>query len=91
MLWHIYQQDEDIHLDKLEAFLALYVKGLPGRLARRSAVSGGPGMPVKYGRPLAIDPQTLARAEKHAEAWCLEQGLQADLATALVQFYVNWI
>ncbi len=41
MLWHIYQQDEDIHLDKLEAFLALYTKDSGHlRLARRSAVSG---------------------------------------------------
>lgn len=28
MLWHIYQQDEDIHLDKLDAFLELYTQGL---------------------------------------------------------------
>ena len=27
----------------------------------------------------------------HAEQWCLEQALQADLAAALVQFYLNWI
>ena len=27
----------------------------------------------------------------HAEKWCLEQALQADLATALVHFYENWI
>lgn len=29
--------------------------------------------------------------QENAEAWCLEQGLQADLAAALVQFYLNWI
>jgi len=28
---------------------------------------------------------------QHAETWCLEQGLQADLATALVKFYESWI
>jgi hypothetical protein len=43
MLWHIYRQDEDIHLDKLEAFLAFYPRSFP-RLARRSAVFGGHGM-----------------------------------------------
>jgi hypothetical protein len=29
--------------------------------------------------------------QKHAEAWVLEQASRADLATALVQFYLNWI
>ena len=28
---------------------------------------------------------------QRAETWCLEQGLQADLATALVKFYESWI
>src|SRR5471030_12317 len=28
MLWHIYQQEEDVHLEKLEAFIALYTKCL---------------------------------------------------------------
>src|SRR5690606_4716652 len=28
LLWHIYRQDEDIHLDKLDAFLELYTAAL---------------------------------------------------------------
>lgn len=92
LLWHIYRQDEDIHLDKLEAFLALYVNGLSEPASK--AISGlwrawNAGLDVsdhwritrKHGPEL----------QKHAEAWCLEQGLQADLAAALVQFYLNWI
>jgi hypothetical protein len=92
MLWHIYQQDEDIHLDKLEAFLALYVKGLSGPAGE--AISGL-WRAWNAGEIMADHWQSTRKhwpeLEKHAEAWCLEQGLQADLATALVQFYVNWI
>ncbi|KAB0498444.1 elongation factor P maturation arginine rhamnosyltransferase EarP [Pseudomonas moorei] len=92
MLWHIYQQDEDIHLDKLEAFLALYVKGLSGPAGE--AISGlwrawnaGEKMTDHWRSTRKHWPEL----EKHAQAWCLEQALQADLATALVQFYLNWI
>jgi uncharacterized repeat protein (TIGR03837 family) len=91
-LWHIYQQEEDIHLDKLEAFLELYVKGLSA--PAREAISGlwrawnaGEKMPDHWQLTRKYWPEL----EKHAEAWCLEQALQADLATALVQFYGNWI
>ncbi|MGY3173517.1 putative repeat protein (TIGR03837 family) [Pseudomonas sp. TE12234] len=92
MLWHIYQQDEDIHLDKLEAFLALYVKGLSGPAGE--AISGlwrawnaGEKMTDHWRSTRKHWPEL----EKNAQAWCLEQALQADLATALVQFYLNWI
>ena len=92
MLWHIYQQDEDIHLDKLEAFLALYVKGLSGPAGE--AISGL-WRAWNAGEIMADHWQSTRKhwpeLEKHAQAWCLEQALQADLATALVQFYVNWI
>jgi uncharacterized repeat protein (TIGR03837 family) len=92
MLWHIYQQDEDIHLDKLDAFLALYTKGLSPAAAE---AMNGLWRAWSAGQPIG---EHWLAARKHwpalqgnAEAWCLEQGLQADLATALVQFYVNWI
>ena len=93
LLWHIYQQDEDIHLDKLDAFLALYTKGLSPAAAE--AMNGlwqawNAGQPIW--RTLASSAaNTGQNCRKHAEAWCLEQGLQADLAAALVQFYLNWI
>ncbi|MDI2591221.1 elongation factor P maturation arginine rhamnosyltransferase EarP [Pseudomonas sp. 681] len=92
LLWHIYQQDDDIHLDKLEAFLTLYTKGLSTPAAE--AISGlwrswnaGADMAEHW---LATRKHE-AELQNHAQAWCLEQALQADLATALVQFYVNWI
>ncbi|CAI8842026.1 Protein-arginine rhamnosyltransferase [Pseudomonas jessenii] len=91
-LWHIYRQEEDIHLDKLEAFLELYVKGLSA--PAREAISGL-WRAWNAGEKMADHWQFTRKhwpeLEKHAEAWCLEQALQADLATALVQFYGNWI
>ncbi|RON22873.1 hypothetical protein BK660_06325 [Pseudomonas brassicacearum] len=92
MLWHIYQQEEDIHLDKLDAFLALYTKGLsePASQAINGlwhAWNAGHDMSDHWRKACKHWPEL----QKHAEAWCLEQALQADLAAALVQFYVNWI
>ncbi|WP_332767535.1 elongation factor P maturation arginine rhamnosyltransferase EarP [Pseudomonas koreensis] len=92
MLWHIYQQDEDIHLDKLDAFLALYTKGLSPAAAE--AMNGlwrawSAGQPI--GEHWLAARKHWPELQENAEAWCLEQGLQADLATALVQFYLNWI
>ncbi|MHC8328068.1 elongation factor P maturation arginine rhamnosyltransferase EarP [Pseudomonas sp. LB1P83] len=92
LLWHIYQQDEDIHLDKLDAFLTLYTKGLSEPASE--AISGlwrtwnaGQNMSDHWLATRKHWPEL----QKHAETWCLEQALQADLAAALVQFYVNWI
>ncbi|WP_434709947.1 elongation factor P maturation arginine rhamnosyltransferase EarP [Pseudomonas sp. R1-1] len=92
MLWHIYQQDEDIHLDKLDAFLALYTKGLSPAAAE--AMNGlwrawSAGQPI--GEHWLVARKHWPELQENAQAWCLEQGLQADLATALVQFYLNWI
>jgi uncharacterized repeat protein (TIGR03837 family) len=92
LLWHIYQQDEDIHLDKLDAFLTLYTKGLSE--PAREAISG---LWRAWNADLDMSDHWLTtrkhwpELQKHAEAWCLEQALQADLAAALVQFYLNWI
>jgi uncharacterized repeat protein (TIGR03837 family) len=92
MLWHIYQQDEDIHLDKLDAFLALYTKGLSPAAAE--AMNGlwrawSAGQPI--GEHWLASRKHWPELQGNAQKWCLEQGLQADLAAALVQFYLNWI
>ncbi len=92
MLWHIYQQDEDIHLDKLDAFLALYTKSLSPDAAE--AMNGlwrawSAGQPI--GEHWLAARNHWPELQENAEKWCLEQGLQADLAAALVQFYLNWI
>ncbi|WP_338508608.1 elongation factor P maturation arginine rhamnosyltransferase EarP [Pseudomonas poae] len=92
LLWHIYRQDEDIHLDKLDAFLALYTAALSP--AARAALitlwqvwNTEGDMAQAWKKLLEHWPEV----SRHAESWCLEQGLQADLATALVQFYESWI
>ncbi|SDU99023.1 elongation factor P maturation arginine rhamnosyltransferase EarP [Pseudomonas mucidolens] len=92
LLWHIYRQDEDIHLDKLDAFLALYTEGLSpaakaALIALWQAWNADGDMAESWTRLLEHWPQVT----QHAEKWCLERGLQADLATALVQFYESWI
>jgi uncharacterized repeat protein (TIGR03837 family) len=92
MLWHIYQQEEDVHLDKLEAFLELYVEGLSA--SAREALEGL-WRAWNAGEKITDHWQTTRKhwpeLQKHAQAWCLEQASQADLAAALVQFYLNWI
>ncbi|CAH0228727.1 elongation factor P maturation arginine rhamnosyltransferase EarP [Pseudomonas brassicacearum] len=92
LLWHIYQQEEDVHLEKLEAFLRLYTQGLSQ--AAQKAISGlwrawnaGQDM-TEHWKATREQQQELA---EHAQAWCLEQASRADLAAALVKFYVNWI
>jgi uncharacterized repeat protein (TIGR03837 family) len=92
MLWHIYQQDEDIHLDKLDAFLALYTKGLsPGAAEAMSGLWRAWSASQPIGEHWLATRKHWPELQENAEKWCLEQGLQADLAAALVQFYLNWI
>ncbi|MCF4994936.1 elongation factor P maturation arginine rhamnosyltransferase EarP [Pseudomonas syringae] len=92
MLWHIYQQDEDIHLDKLDAFLALYSRELSPAAAE--AMNGlwhawSAGQPI--GEHWLAARRHWPELQNNAQRWCLEQALQADLAAALVQFYLNWL
>jgi uncharacterized repeat protein (TIGR03837 family) len=92
LLWHIYPQQENAHLEKLEAFLALYINGLSP--AASTALTSlwrawnlGEGVAENW---LALQ-QVWPELTAHAEAWCLEQASQTDLAAALVQFYRNWL
>ncbi|NVZ60457.1 elongation factor P maturation arginine rhamnosyltransferase EarP [Pseudomonas gingeri] len=92
LLWHIYRQEDDIHLDKLEAFLALYTRGLsePALAAFSGwwrAWNSGKGVGESWSAVLHNE-RELA---EHAERWCLEQASRPDLATALVKLYLNWI
>ena len=92
LLWHIYRQDEAIHLDKLEAFFALYSQGLSPAAAQAlgalwRAWNEGGEVAASWQALLLEWPELAA----HAEQWCLERGAQTDLAAALVQFYLNWL
>lgn len=92
MIWHIYQQDDDAHWAKLDAFLELYLVGL-GEQAGQALTevwrnwSAGQDMTQSW----ATLEKYRSELAAHAERWCLEQALQDDLTTALVQFYRNWL
>jgi uncharacterized repeat protein (TIGR03837 family) len=92
LIWHIYEQDDDAHWAKLDAFLALYLAGL-SEGARQALTevwrdwNAGKDMTQGWN---ALE-QHADELAAHAERWCLEQALQEDLTTALVSFYRNWI
>ncbi|CAN7549101.1 elongation factor P maturation arginine rhamnosyltransferase EarP [Pseudomonas sp. LjRoot71] len=92
LLWHIYQQADDVHLEKLDAFLELYKEGLSAdaqaALTRFwHAWNTGGAVAQNWNQLL----QSWPEQQEHAENWCLKQGSRADLAAALVQFYLNWL
>jgi len=92
LLWHIYPQEEGAHWDKLEAFLALYGAELPSDVAAAHAAwwrawNAGEGMEQAWPALLQAWPVL----QQHAERWCDSQAARPDLATALEQFYLNWL
>ena len=92
MLWHIYQQTDDAHLEKLEAFLALYKEGLSADAQRALTElwqAWNTAQPVEESWNQLL--QNWPEQQQHAENWCLQRASQPDLAAALVQFYLNWL
>lgn len=92
MMWHIYPQEEGVHWDKLEAFLAHYCAALSPQAA--SAVQAawrcwndGSALAQAWPAVQAVWPELLA----HAEQWCELQAARPDLARRLEQFYRNWL
>ncbi|GLX12573.1 hypothetical protein Pstr01_08120 [Pseudomonas straminea] len=92
LVWHIYPQQEEAHWEKLEAFMALYCRGLSSeaeaalRLVWR-AWNAGEGMAPAWAAWLERADELAA----HAQVWARRQAVYADLAAALVQFYRNWL
>ena len=81
LLWHIYQQADDAHLEKLDAFLAIYQVGL-SEGAQAALLNlwhawnqGGP-VAQSWNQLLQHGPELSA----HADAWALQQASQVDLA-----------
>ncbi len=86
-LWHIYQQEEGAHWDKLEAFLTVYCRELSPAAAVALTASWrawnrGEGMGQAWSGLLEQWPEL----RHHAERWCQAQAARVDLATGLVQF-----
>ncbi len=86
MVWHIYPQEEAVHLVKLEAFLQLYSETLSA--PARQALQGF-WLAWNLGEGIGAHWQGLqahaAELRDHAERWCDKQAERVDLAMALVQ------
>ena len=87
LLWHIYPQEEQAHLHKLEAFLERYCWSLEHELADNlrgiwrawnNAELPGPAWPALLAE--------LPGLQDHAERWCRALAEQEDLASQLVAF-----
>ena len=92
MLWHIYAQEGDAHLEKLDAFLERYVHGL-SPTSQQALIdfyqvwNKGQDMTQSW---LNIQ-QSWPELAVYADLWCKECAIQPDLVTALVRFYRNWL
>lgn len=91
-LWHIYQQADAAHLDKLQAFLRLYSAAMPAAAGEalddlfQAWNRGGDLTSAWQGLQ-----QSWSEQCEQAERWCDQQAEQTDLAAALVLFYQNWL
>ncbi|KJJ99892.1 hypothetical protein UB43_12940 [Pseudomonas sp. 21] len=91
-VWHIYQQDEDIHLEKLEAFLALFCEGMDETLrvalqAFWMAWNGQGDIGDAWQKLESRLPEWAAWIGN----WQRRLSEQTDLAAGLVRFYTNWL
>ncbi|MBO3274627.1 elongation factor P maturation arginine rhamnosyltransferase EarP [Pseudomonas schmalbachii] len=91
-IWQIYQQEEEAHLEKLDAFLALYTERMPAELkpaleACWGAWNARGDMGEAWKRLEVLVPQW----EKQAMQWSDELAEKTDLAAGLVHFYTNWL
>jgi uncharacterized repeat protein (TIGR03837 family) len=86
-IWHVYRQEEDSHLAKLEAFLGRYLAGAESYLA--SAVAA---LHQAWNRDQALDgawERAVAHLPgwtRHGQAWAAGLAGQTDLASRLVRF-----
>ncbi|MHB1374323.1 MAG: elongation factor P maturation arginine rhamnosyltransferase EarP [Thauera sp.] len=90
-IWQIYPQAEAAHHDKLEAFLAHYLPGLPPAAAAAHARfwRAWNGCAADTATPAEAWPafaDALPALAAHAQAWCARQAAQPDLASRLTKF-----
>lgn len=92
LLWHIYQQEEGAHWDKLTAFLDLYCGALSPMAADalRNLWHAWNGR-GEMGAAWAAAQVEMQALSEHAETWCAKLASRPDLAAALVQFHRNWL
>ncbi|MDH5612025.1 MAG: elongation factor P maturation arginine rhamnosyltransferase EarP [Gammaproteobacteria bacterium] len=92
LLWHIYPQQENAHLHKLEAFLKLYSAGLSAvasaaLLAQWRAWNSAQDMQESWQAILEVLPELTEQAEN----WCQQLAGQINISAALVNFHLNWL
>ena len=90
-VWQIYRQDEEVHQNKLEAFLGLYTGSMSANVfnaatgifrAWNDTVVNSPSM-HEYWRNFRSASVQLAQ---HARGWTQEISLHGDLASNMLQF-----
>lgn len=89
-LWHIYPQDEDAHMVKLDAFLERYTASLDGAtrdalVAAQHAFNRHRGLAEHWDAFIASTPMLT----RHGWQWADRQLVGGDLATRLVHFCEN--
>ncbi|HHX35107.1 MAG TPA: elongation factor P maturation arginine rhamnosyltransferase EarP [Gammaproteobacteria bacterium] len=92
ILWHIYPQEDDAHLVKLDAFFALYSDALDddSAIALNSLWQAWNQQAVmSHAWQLFVEREQLLQS--HARRWSALQNKQTDLATKLAHFYQNWL
>jgi len=91
-VWHIYPQDDDAHLAKMDAFLTRFEGGLPEDLRidqRTFWYAWNAGDPVTTADAWRGFRAALPAVKAATRAWSLALAHQADLATGLVKFCEN--
>jgi len=92
LLWHIYQQADAVHLEKLEAFLEIYLLGLSAAAARAlfdfwGAWNRGEDICLSWMAVL----QHWSELNEHAQNWSNRQAVEQDMAAGLAKFCANWL
>lgn len=90
MLWHIYEQQENAHIIKLEAFLSRYLKQATIELAEQLQNTFlAWNQPIKESPDWLLLLKSLDKWKVHARSWQQQQKSVGDLATNLVKYTEN--
>ncbi|MBR0567536.1 elongation factor P maturation arginine rhamnosyltransferase EarP [Azoarcus sp. L1K30] len=86
-VWHIYAQEDDAHVGKLDAFLQRYGKGLDtGSIAALKAFSHAWNGRGSLAEAWPAFEAAMPGLAAHARKWTEEQAAMTDLASNLTQF-----
>lgn len=92
LLWHIYVQQDEAHLHKMEAFVKLYCEGLtPSAIAAVQAQWRAWNRGEDMQQSWAAVQKALPELTQHAENWCLKLAAQTNISAGLVQLHLKWL